>query len=187
MRIKEILPKSGALGIVSLVLLSGLSAVLAQDETSISSTNTPDMIVTISEDYLNRVIKADLQERNIQEVKDINVQLTEGGPIEVNAALKIGSGLLSLEQNVALEANISIENDSLKVTPEVLKVGLINLPEKTWIGPINSALSQVEASANEAYQDALAQGYKVTSVTTGNNTMTLSVMAPDNPFQIAKK
>ncbi len=63
----------------------------------------------------------------------------------------------------------------------------MKLREKSWIGPINSALSQVEASANEAYQDALAQGYKVTSVTTGNNTMTLSVMAPDNPFQNAKK
>jgi hypothetical protein len=28
----------------------------------------------------------------------------------------------------------------------------------------------------------LMKGYKVTSVTTGNNTLTLSVMAPDNPF-----
>jgi hypothetical protein len=45
-------------------------------------------------------------------------------------------------------------------------------------------MQEVEASANDAYQDALMKGYKVTSVTTGNNTLTLSVMAPDKPFEM---
>jgi hypothetical protein len=94
----------------------------------------------------------------------------------------VGIGPLAIEQNVGVEANLSIENDTLKVEPTTLKVGFLNLPEETWVGPIKSAMQEVEVSANEAYQDALMKGYKVTSVTTGNNTLTLSVMAPDMPF-----
>jgi hypothetical protein len=108
----------------------------------------------------------------------------ENEPIEVNAVISLGFGPLAKDQNVAVEANISIVNDTLKVEPKVLKVGFLNLPEQTWVGPIKSAMQEVEASANDAYQDALMKGYKVTSVTTGNNTLTLSVMAPDKPFEM---
>jgi hypothetical protein len=176
-------PKICVLGIALLVLLVGQSAVLGQEGTELPPESTPDMIVTLSEDYLNRVITADLEELGPKGVKDINVQLKENEPIEVNAVLRIGSGLIGIDQNVAVEANVSIVNDTLKIKPEVLKVGFLNLPEETWVGPIKSALEEVEVAANDAYQNALAKGYKVTGVTTGNNTMTLSVMAPDKPFE----
>jgi len=51
------------------------------------------------------------------------------------------------------------------------------MPEDTWIGPIKSAMQLVEVAANEAFQKAIAKGYKVTDVSTGNNTLTLSVTA----------
>jgi hypothetical protein len=172
------------LGIGLILLLVGLAPAAGQSGNSVSSGANPDMVVVVSEDYLNRVIKADLEEKNPMAVKDVSVQLMENEPIEVNAVISLGLGLLAKDQNVAVEANISIVNDTLKVEPKVLKVGFLNLPEQTWVGPIKSAMQEVEASANEAYQDALMKGYKVTSVTTGNNTLTLSVMAPDKPFEM---
>jgi len=171
-----------ALGISLLLVLVGQALATGQNEKSNSASSNPDMTVTVSEDYLNRVIKANLEEKNPLGVKDVSVQLNENEPIEVNAALRIGGGLLGIDQKVSVEANVSIENDTLKVEPEVLKVGFLNLPEETWVGPIKSAMQEVEASANEAYQDALTKGYKVTNVATGNDTLTLSMMAPDNPF-----
>lgn len=173
-----------ALGITLMLLLVGQAPVAGQSGNSVSSGANPDMVVVVSEDYLNRVIKADLEEKNPMAVKDVSVQLMENEPIEVNAVISLGFGPLAKDQNVAVEANISIVNDTLKVEPKVLKVGFLNLPEQTWVGPIKSAMQEVEASANEAYQDALMKGYKVTSVTTGNNTLTLSVMAPDKPFEM---
>jgi hypothetical protein len=173
-----------ALGIGLILLLVGLVPAAGQSGNSVSSGVNPDMVVVISEDYLNRVIKADLEEKNPMAVKDVSVQLMENEPIEVNAVLSLGLGPFAKDQNVAVEANISIVNDTLKVEPKVLKVGFLNLPEQTWVGPIKSAMQEVEASANDAYQDALMKGYKVTSVTTGNNTLTLSVMAPDKPFEM---
>lgn len=173
---------SSVLGITFLVLLLGLTLASGQSENASTLEPNPDLIVTISEDYLNRVIQADLKERNIPGVEDVNVQLMENEPIDVNAVIKVGIGPLAIEQNVGVEANLSIENDTLKVEPTTLKVGFLNLPEETWVGPIKSAMQEVEDSANEAYQNALMKGYKVTSVTTGNNTLTLSVIAPDMPF-----
>ena len=173
-----------ALGITLMLLLVGQAPAAGQSGNSVSSGANPDMVVVVSEDYLNRVIKADLKEKNPLAVKDVSVQLMENEPIEVNAVISLGFGPLAKDQNVAVEANISIVNDTLKVEPKVLKVGFLNLPEQTWVGPIKSAMQEVEASANDAYQDALMKGYKVTSVTTGNNTLTLSVMAPDKPFEM---
>jgi hypothetical protein len=186
MKVSSCNSKVYALGISMLILFLGQSAVLGQDGTEASSQSAPDMIVTISEDYLNRVIKADLEARNLPGVKDVNVQLMENEPIEANAVISIGSGILAVEQKVSVEANVSVENDTLKVEPQVLKVGFLTLPEDSWISPIKSAMEEVEVSANEAYQDALAKGYKVTGVTIGNDSLTLSVMAPDKPFETVK-
>ncbi len=174
--------KSPIIGITLLILLIGVTVVSGESQSTDPSEPNPDLIVTISEEYLNRVIQADLAERNIQAVKDVNVQLMENEPIEVSAVIRVGVGPLAVEQSVGVEANVSIDNDTLKVEPTFLKVGFLNLPQETWVGPIKSAMQEVEVSANEAYQDALMKGYKVTNVTTGNNTLTLSVMAPDNPF-----
>lgn len=176
----------GCLVAYVLIVILGQSSVFGQDDSGIASQSAPDLVVTVSEDYLNRIIKADLEERSLPGVKDVSVQLIENEPIEVNAVLKIGSGILSVEQNVGIEANVSVENDTLKVDPKVLKVGFLTLPEESWVGPITSAMDEVEVSANNAYQDALAKGYKVTDVTIGNDSLTLHVMAPDKPFEISK-
>jgi hypothetical protein len=165
---------------IAILLLAGLPLAVGQ---TVNAAVNPDLIVTVSEDYLNRVIKADLEEKSPQGVKDVSVVLTENEPIEVNAVLRIGGDILGVDQKVSVEANVSIENDTLKIDPNILKVGFLTLPEETWVGPIKSAMEEVESSANEAYQDALTRGYRVTDVATGNNTLTLWVMAPDQPFQ----
>jgi hypothetical protein len=170
------------IGISLFILLMGLIVVYGENANTFSSNSNPDLTVVISEDYLNRVIKADLAERNPPAVKDINIQLTENEPIKTNAVIKLGVGPFAVEQQVAVETNVSIEGDALKVEPKLLKVGFLNLSEDTWIGPIKFAMQLFEVSLNEAYQKAIAKGYKVTAVYPGNNTITLSVMAPDNPL-----
>ena len=171
-----------SIGISLFVLLMGLIVVYGENANTSSSNSNSDLTVVVSEDYLNRVVKADLAERNPPGVKDVNIQLAENEPIEANAVIKLGVGPLAVEQQVSVEANVSIEADALKIKPEMLKVGFLNLPQDTWVGPIKSSMQLVEVAANEAYQKAVAKGYKVTEVNTGNNTLTLSVMAPDNPF-----
>ncbi len=165
-----------------LVFLMGLNVVYGENASTASSNPNPDLTVVVSEDYLNRVIKADLAERNPPGVQEVNIQLAENEPIEANAVIKLGVGPLAIEQKVSVEANVSVEDDALKIEPKLLKVGFLNLPEDTWVGPINDAMRAVEVAANEAYKEAIAKGYKVTEVKTGNNTLTLDVMAPDNPF-----
>jgi len=165
---------------VALMLLAGASQ--ASDLAENAEANA-DLIVIVSQDYLNRIIEADLAEKSPPGIKDVSVQLTENEPIEVNAVLRIGGDILGVDQKVSIKANLGIENDTLKIDPSVLKVGFLTLPEDTWVGPIKSAMDEVETSANEAYQDALTRGYRVTDMATGNNTLTLWVMAPDRPFQ----
>ena len=69
-------------------------------------------------------------------------------------------GPLAVKQQVSVEANVSIEGDALKVEPKLLKLGFLNLPQDTWIGPNKSAMQSVEVSANEAYRKAIAKGYR---------------------------
>jgi len=170
------------IGISLFMLLMGLIVIYGENDNTFSSISNPDLTLVVSEDYFNRVIKADLAERNPPGVKEVNIQLTENEPIETNAIIKLGVGPLAVEQQVSVEADISIEGDALKVEPKLLNVGFLNLSEDTWMGPLKFAMQSVEVSVNEAYQKAMAKGYKVTDVNTGNNTLTLSIMAPDNPF-----
>jgi len=86
------------------VLLLGLIVVHGENLNVSSSNSNPDLTVVVSEDYLNRVIKADLAERNPPGVKDVNIQLTENEPIEANAVIKLGMGPLAVEQQVSVEA-----------------------------------------------------------------------------------
>ena len=85
------------------VLLLGLIVVHGENLNVSSSNSNPDLTVVVSEDYLNRVIKADLAERNPPGVKDVNIQLTENEPIEANAVIKLGMGSLAVEQQVSVE------------------------------------------------------------------------------------
>jgi hypothetical protein len=170
------------IGISLFMLLMGLILVYGENDNTLSFDSSPDLTLVVSEDYFNRVIKADLAERNPPGVKEVNIQLTENEPIETTAIIKIGVGPLAVEQQVSVKANISIEDDALRVEPELLNVGFFNLSEDTWMGPLKFAMQSVENSVNEAYRKAIARGYKVTEVNTRDNSLTLSIMALDNPF-----
>ncbi|MDD1776074.1 MAG: hypothetical protein LUP94_01815 [Candidatus Methanomethylicus sp.] len=63
MKIKEKI-SIGPIGISLFVLLLGLIVVCSENANTSSSDSNSDLTVVVSEDYLNRVIKADLAERN---------------------------------------------------------------------------------------------------------------------------
>ena len=82
------------IAITLFVLLLGLIVVCGENANTPSSNSNSDLTVVVSEDYLNRAIKADLAERNPPGVKDVNIQLSENEPIEANAVIKLGVGPL---------------------------------------------------------------------------------------------
>ena len=177
---------------VSIILLASFIAVAGSNAveypkkmtSSITSTinlttpTEPDVIATVSENYVNRVLQSELERRNPVGVKQVSVDFKENVPVEVTATIEIPLVVRSAEQQVIIEANLSVVNDTLKVEPVYLKVGMLNLPKDSWIGPINIMMKTVEESVNLAAQDVLKKGYQITNVVVGNNQITLWINAP---------
>jgi hypothetical protein len=175
--------------LVLIVLLSSFVAVTGANaiefpkklapSTTINVTSTePDVIATVSESYVNRVLQSELEKRNPPGVKQVSVAFKENEPVEITAVIEIPLVIRNAEQEVIVEANVSAANDTLKVEPVYLKVGMLNLPKDSWIGPINTMMKTVEDSVNMAAQDVLQKGYEITDVVVGDNQITLSINAP---------
>ncbi len=144
----------------------------------INQSQQPDLIVTVSENYLNSIIKSELEMRDEEGVKNVTIFLDEGAPAVVAAVLQIPLGFTTLELKVSVEANVSAENNMLKVTPESLGIGMMNLPRSAWIGPLGSAMDVVEDALNRAALSVLQKGYRITGVHIGDRYITLAIIAP---------
>ncbi|MDM7913321.1 MAG: hypothetical protein QUS09_09510 [Methanotrichaceae archaeon] len=168
----------------SIVLLVSFLALSDPDDWKLSQQDLlnqspqPDLIVTISEDYLNSIVQSELKKREKEGVKNVTLFLNEDAPVEVAVVLQLSLGFATLEPKIRVKANLSAENNLLKVTPESLGIGQLNLPRSTWIGPLNSAMDAVEDAANQAAQEVLQKGFKITGVYTGDRYITLTISAP---------
>jgi len=175
--------------LVLIILLSSFVAVtcanaiefpkkMAPSTINLTTSTEPDVIATVSESYVNRVLQSELEKRNPPGVKEVKVSFKENEPVEITAVIEIPLVIRNAEQEVIVEANVSAANDMLKVEPVYLKVGMLNLPKDSWIGPINTTMKTVEDSVNMAAQDVLQKGYKITDVVVGDQQITLSINAP---------
>ncbi len=170
--------------ILLIVLLVGFLALSEPDDWRLSRQDLinqsaqPDLIVTISEGYLNEVVQSELKERETEGVKNATIFLGRDSPVEVAVVLQIPVGFTTLEPKIMVDANVSAENNTLKVTPESLSVGQLNLPRSTWIGPLGSAMDAVEDAANQAALSVLQKGYKITGVYVEDRYITLTIIAP---------
>ena len=173
----------GALALLFLLLLAGWLAlsepyVMGLNEGDLfNQSNQSDLIVSVNERFVNSVLQFELEERQPQGVKNVTVYFNEGGPVEVLAELEVSLGFTVLNPQVKVEANLSAENNTLKVIPESISLGKLNLPRSVWIGPLNSAIALVEDAANQSIAE-MQRGFKITGVYIGEHFLTLTVDAP---------
>ncbi len=67
----------------------------------------PDLIVTVSENYMNRLIQFELEKRDEESVKNVTIFLDEGVPVVVAAVFRIPLGFTTLQPKVRVDANVS--------------------------------------------------------------------------------
>jgi len=143
-----------------------------------NQSNQTDLIVSVSESYINSILQSELEERKPEGVRNVTVFLNEGGPVEVLASLEVSVGIATLRPEVKVEANLTAENNTLRVTPELIALGKLNLPRSVWIGPLNTAMTAVEDAANQATESVLQKGFQITGVYIGDQYITMTVNAP---------
>jgi hypothetical protein len=145
--------------------------------TLINQSNQSDLIVSVNERFVNSILQLELEERQPEGVKNVTVYFSEGGPVEILAELEVSLGIVTLDPKIKVEANLSAENDTLKVRPESIAVGKLNIPRSIWIGPLNSAIALVEDAANRSVAE-MQRGFKITGVYIGDHYLTLTINAP---------
>lgn len=175
-----------AIGIITLLLLVLVVVFLAlsepyiqgiSEEDIVNQSNQSDLIVSVHESFVNSVLQLELEERQPENIRNVTVYFNEGGPVEVLAELEVSVGLVTLEPQIKVDANLSAENNTLKVRPESIAVGRLDLPRSVWIGPLNSAISLVEDAANQSISE-MQRGFKITGVYIGDRYLTLTINAP---------
>lgn len=181
------LKKYLAIGIAVLLLIILFVGFLALSEPYVkglskgdlfNQSNQTDLIVSVSESFLNSILQSELEERKPEGVRNVTVFLNDGGPIEILAELEVNVGIATLRPDVKVEANLTAENNTLQVRPELIAIGRLNLPRSVWIGPLNTAMTAVEDAANQATASVLQKGFKITGVYIGDRYITITINAP---------
>ena len=179
--------KYAVIGLFAILLILLVVGLLALSEPSVkdlsrdallNQSNQTDLIVSVNERYINSILQSELKERQPKGIKNITVYLSEGGTVEVVTELEIFLGITKVYPQIKVEANLSAENNTLRVRPELISVGKLNLPQSIWIGPVNTAISAVEDAANQAAASVLQKGFQITGIHIGDHYLTLAINAP---------
>jgi hypothetical protein len=172
-------------GAVLLILL--LVIILALSEPNVkglsesrllNQTPAPDLIVAIGEEFVNSILQIELKERQLKGVNNASIYFNKNGPVEILVELRIALGMVNIEPKVKVDANLSAKNNTLKVRPESISVGKLNVPEWIWMESVNSALEAAEYSANDALVSNMQKGFMITGVYIGDHYLTLTMKAP---------
>jgi hypothetical protein len=183
-----------SIGFGALLLISLIVTILAFSEPNVkglsdtlllNQTPAPDLTVTVSEEFVNSILQIELKERQPQDVKNVSIYFNKNGPVEILTELQISLGLFNITPKIKVDANISAENNTLKVKPESISVGKLNIPDIVWMEPVDSVLKAAEDSANKALVSELQKGFMITGVYIGDGYLTLTIKAP--PQQELKK
>ena len=173
----------GALALLFLLLLVGWLALSEpyimglHNSDLINQGNQSDLIISVNEKFINSILQFELQDRRPQGVKNVTVFFNDGGPVEVLVELEVTLGFAVLNPQIKVEANLSAENNTLKVRPQSISLGKLDLPRSVWIGPLNSATALVEDAANQSIAE-MQRGFKITGVYIGKDYLTLTINAP---------
>jgi hypothetical protein len=171
----------------AVLLILSLVIILAMSEPNVKSlssplllnqTPAPDLIVAISEEFVNSILQTELKERQLQGVNNASIYFNKNGPVEILVELRIPINMINIEPKIKVDANLSAKNNTLKVRPESISVGKLNVPEWIWMESVNSALEAAEDSANNALVSNLQKGFMITGVYIGDHYLTLTIKAP---------
>ena len=183
-----------AIGFGAVLLILLLVVILALSEPNVkglsdplllNQTPAPDLIVTVSEEFVNSILQIVLKERQLEGVNNASIYFNKNGPVEILVELQIPLGMVNIEPKIKLDANLIAENNTLKVKPESISVGKLNVPEMVWRGPVNSVLDAVEDSTNKAVVSEIQKGFMITGVYIGDHYLTLTIKAPP-PEELSK-
>jgi hypothetical protein len=178
----------GLLALFIIVLFLGIMALseptikgLSRDAL-LNQSNESDLIVSINERFINSILQSEIKERQPKGVDNITIFFNEGGPVEILIELQVSLGIVNPKAQIKVEANLSVENNTLKVDPQDIDVGKLNLPSRAWIGPIDTAITTAQEAANKAAGSALEKGFQITGVYIGDRylTLTINVLQPQD-------
>ena len=175
------------IGLLALFIIVLFLAIMALSEPTVkglsgdallNQSNESDLIVSINERFINSILQSEIKERQPKGIDNITIFFNEGGPVEILIDLQVSLGIVNPKSQVKVEANLSVENNTLKVEPQDIDVGKLNLPRSLWIGPLNTAIASAEAAANKASQSVLEKGFQITGVYIGDRYLTLTINVP---------
>jgi hypothetical protein len=172
-----------AIGIGALIFILAVMGMLALSEPDIHGIsdnalfNQSDLIVSASESFINSILQSELKERQLQNLKNVTVYFNEGGPVEILAELQVSLSFMDLDPKIKMEVNLSAENNSLKISPNLIALGKLNIPRSIWIGPVNTAVAMVEDAANQAISER-QKGFKIVGIYIGDHYLTIIIDAP---------
>jgi len=172
-----------AIGIGALIFILAVMGVLALSEPDIHGLsdnalfNQSDLIVSASESFINSILQSELKERQPQNLKNVTVFFNEGGQVEILAELQVSLGFMDLDPKIKMEVNLSAENNSLKISPNLIALGKLNIPRSIWVGPVNTAVVLVEDAANQAISER-QRGFKIVGIHIGDHFLTIIIDAP---------
>jgi len=171
-----------AIGIGALILILAVMGMLALSEPNIHGIsdnalfNESDLIVSASESFINSILQSELKERQPQNLKNVTVYFNEGGPVEILAELQVSLGFVEVDPKIKIEVNLSAENNSLKISPNLIALGKLNIPRSIWAGPVNTAVAMVEDAANQAISER--QSGLIVGIYIGDHYLTIIIDAP---------
>jgi len=177
--------KKIAAGIIILLILSviALGALALSDPIAGSSFDPdlaiqspqPDIIASISEGYVNRLVQSEMEKNKPEDVENLRVSFRKNGTAEVLATIKIPLLITSVETQSIVDLNISMVDGILRFQPSDVRVGNLGVPSIAWKAAVEPSVKKVEEAANLAAMNLTQQGYRITDVRVGDHYLTLII------------
>jgi|EPASupsiteSAE347_1022098.scaffolds.fasta_scaffold36346_1 hydrogenase maturation factor HypE len=177
--------KKIAAGIIILLVLSviALGALALSDPIAGSSfdpdlavqSQQPDIIASISEGYVNRLVQSEMEKSKPEDVENLRVSFRKNGTAEVLATIKIPLLITSVETQSIVGLNISMVDGILRFQPSDVRVGNLGVPSMAWKATVEPSVKKVEEAANLAAMNLTQQGYRITDVRVGDHYLTLII------------
>lgn len=137
----------------------------------------PDMVASVSESYVNRMVQAELEKSKPDDVEDLSVSFIKNGSAEVLATMKVPLLITSVETRAIVNVNISVANGTLKFEPSNFQLGNLGIPSLAWKATIDPSIKRAEDAANLAAKSLMQEGFKITGVQVGDRYIVLTINA----------
>lgn len=133
----------------------------------------PDVIVSVSESYVNRLARSELEKSKPDDVENLSISFNKNGSAEVLAIIRVPLLITSVETQAAVDINISVANGTLKFEPSNVRFGNLGIPSLAWNATVEPSVKKAEDAANLAAESLMQEGFKITGVRVEDRYLTL--------------